>query len=270
MLLCYHPVPLDPRFHIFFSLYFLEMSLHFVYLVQLLHDWPFWEGDSSFVALLRFPHFVLLYQLLSLLRHCDILLFKYNWKFDTLVKGWAFHLALLLTLRTVPYIKNFVCISYHLICSWQEVWTAMTAQTSEWLKGLECFQISTWLLCSRGDLWRLLSLPYLGLADELWWLMSEQSVKESACNEESAAWETDAIIFQIKLFHALPGSGRLTVAVAVTWWAILRSLFFWARCRNKYPGRTNTCEPIEKAESKGKLCGTVKTTVQTKVNFPFV
>lgn len=117
MLLCYYAVPLDPRFYIYFSLYFLEMSLQFVYLVQLLHDWPFWEGDSSFVALLRFPHFVLLYQLLSLLRHCDIVLVKQNWKFDTLVKGWAFHLALLLTLRAVPYIKNFVCISCHLICS---------------------------------------------------------------------------------------------------------------------------------------------------------
>lgn len=42
--------------------------------------------------------------------------------------------------------------------------------------------------------------PYLGMADELWQLMSEQPVKESACNEESAAWGTDAIIFQIKLF----------------------------------------------------------------------
>lgn len=112
MLLCYYAIPLDPRFYIYFSLYFLEMSLQFVYLVQLLHDWPSWEGDSSFVALLRFPHFVLLYQLLSLLRHCDIVLFKQNWKFDTLVKGW-----LLLTLRAVPYIKNFVCISCHLICS---------------------------------------------------------------------------------------------------------------------------------------------------------
>lgn len=38
------------------------------------------------------------------------------------------------------------------------------------------------------------------MADELWQLMCEQPVKETAYNEESAAWETDAIIFQIKLF----------------------------------------------------------------------
>ena len=62
----------------------------------------------------------------------------------------------------------------------------------------------SWSLCSssavqepRGN---CLSHPYLGMADELWQLMPEQPVKETACNEEAAAWETDAIISQIKLF----------------------------------------------------------------------
>lgn len=47
------------------------------------------------------------------------------------------------------------------------------------------------------------------MVDELWQLMSEQPVKETACNEESAAWETDAIIPQIKLFLCFAGAYQL-------------------------------------------------------------
>lgn len=113
-----------------------------------------------------------------------------------------------------------------------EMW-GYTAQTSEWLRGLECFQSSVaqhlsphGSFAAEETCGSCLVCPYLGMADELWQLMSEQPVKESACNEESAAWETDAIIFQIKLFPCCgrTSSGRLNVPVAVTWWVILRSL----------------------------------------------
>lgn len=41
---------------------------------------------------------------------------------------------------------------------------------------------------------------YLCLADELWQLTPEQPVRESACNEEFAVWQTDSFIFLMKLF----------------------------------------------------------------------
>lgn len=68
--------------------------------------------------------------------------------------------------------------------------------------------------------------PYLGMADELWQLMSEQPVKETACNEESAAWETDAIIFQMKLFHS---SVKAVPVLAGSWcrWLPSHDGLFW-------------------------------------------
>lgn len=117
-----------------------------------------------------------------------------------------------------------------------------TAQTSEWLRGLECFQSSVaqhlsphGSVAAEETCGSCLVCPYLGMADELWQLMSEQPVKETACNEESAAWETDAIIFQIKLFPALPGPYWLWQAQCaggchvVGYSEITVCLFFWAR-----------------------------------------
>lgn len=134
-----------------------------------------------------------------------------------------------------------------------------TAQTSEWLGGLECFQSSVaqhlsphGSFAAEETCGSCLVCPYLGLADELWQLTSEQPVKESACNEESAAWETDAIIFQIKLFPCTAWFWQAQCAGGchvVGYSKIPVCLFVWARGRSKYPAPTYQCELIENAES---------------------
>lgn len=134
-----------------------------------------------------------------------------------------------------------------------------TAQTSEWLRGLEPFQSSVaqhlsphGSFAAEGTCGSCLVCPYLGLADELWQLTSEQPVKESACNEESAAWETDAIIFQIKLFPCTAWFWQAQCAGGchvVGYSKITVCLFIWAWGRSKYPGPTYPCELIENAES---------------------
>lgn len=99
-----------------------------------------------------------------------------------------------------------------------------TAQTSEWLRVWSVSRAlwpSIYLHMAPLQLRRLLAAayfaPYLGMADEPWQLMSEQPVKKTACNEESAAWETDAIIFQIKLFPCSAGAIS-ALAGSMCWW----------------------------------------------------
>lgn len=125
--------------------------------------------------------------------------------------------------------------------------------------GLEPFQSSVaqhlsphGSFAAEGTCGSCLVCPYLGLADELWQLTSEQPVKESACNEESAAWETDAIIFQIKLFPCTAWFWQAQCAGGchvVGYSKITVCLFIWAWGRSKYPGPTYPCELIENAES---------------------
>ena len=137
-----------------------------------------------------------------------------------------------------------------------EMWD-YTAQTSEWLRGLECFQSSVarhlsphGSVAAEETCGSCLVCPYLGMADELWQLMSEQPVKETACNEESAAWETDAIVFQIKLFPCTAGA-ILALAGSMCRW-LSRGGLFWDHClfvfrsegKSKYLGPTYTCENV--------------------------
>lgn len=118
--------------------------------------------------------------------------------------------------------KHFLCINYHsflnnkyhLICKCDfKCNMELCCRVIRVTEGLECFQSSVAQhLSPHGSFsaedacGSCLFCPYLGMPDELWQLMSEQPVKETACNEESAAWETDAIIFQIKLFPCSAGA----------------------------------------------------------------
>lgn len=78
------------------------------------------------------------------------------------------------------------------------------------------------------------------MPDGLWHLMCEQPVKETACNEESAVWATDAIQLQIQLFPCAAGAtlaltGYQHRELSLTGlFTCQQCLFFWGKRKRSW------------------------------------